>query len=322
MLRDVGEPAVRGEQRRAPPRRACRRARSPSAPPGRSSSAARRDHRPDHRQPVGAAEDRVVRVVAGHLRRHRPPLAARTAGCTAPRRPAPTSSASSSGSVTSAATTSIGRSPAAARSAALRRSQSSAAGRPLHRVHPGVRQLLGDGERDRARSRCTGRPPAARAAVARCLDAPAGEQLGLRPRARRRPARPPAPGAGTRRRRSGAATAPGAPAGRPARRTGRSWSAVKPSARASRPRGTPSTYAASSSASARGDATPAAASTGPPERSPGRAARVLSLRTAVAGGRSRHNHEASRVHVTSGCGPDAHRREVAGGLARPGRRPG
>ena len=88
------------------------------------------------------------------------------------------------------------------------------------------------------------------------LDPPAGQQLGLRARARRRRRRPPARGAGTRPCRAGAATGPAGPAAATSSVNRRSSSARSVSISSSRPRGTPSTCAASSSASTRGDSTP------------------------------------------------------------------
>ena len=136
--------------------------------------------------------------------------------------------------MTSAATTSIGRSPAAARSAALRRSHSSAAG---DRSTATTRPPAAPGRpRGRSpRSRCTGRTTSGAAGAPRAssIPQPASSSVSGRGHEDAR-ARPPAPGAGSRRRRSGAAAAPAPPAGHQRPETGR---AAPRSGRGARPAG-------------------------------------------------------------------------------------
>ena len=227
VVGDVGEPAVRAQQRRAPPSPCVSSCSMPSAPPGRSSAAAR------------ASTGRITARPSG------PPKTASAGSCAATSGGTPAPSGTYGGLQSSTSTRpassasrlrlrrrhrrpprSAGR-PPPARSAALRRSQASAgadrstantrapgtswatasaiAPGPLHRSttsRPGGRRPGG-----RAGSPASSAPPARHDRPDGPGDAPAGQQLGLRAGHEDTRARPPAPGAGTPPCRAGAATA-------------------------------------------------------------------------------------------------------------------
>ena len=198
---DVGEPAVRAQQRPAPPRRGCRRARRRHAPPGRSRPAARSTTGRITASPSGAAEDRLRRVVPGHLRRYRRRRPARTAGCRAARPPGRPARPSSSGSVTSAGDHLDRPVPGRGPLGGVAPQPGQRRRRPLHRDHPRPGHLLGHRQRDRARAaaqvhhqRSAGAGRPAQCRPARRPSRPAARSPAG---ARRPPGRPPAPGAGT-----------------------------------------------------------------------------------------------------------------------------
>ena len=180
MVDDRLEPAVRGEQRRAPPA-----VRVVVLDAERAARAQQRrgpgDHRPDHRQTVRAAEDRVRRVVP-----------ATSGGTAVP--------SGTYGGLQSSTSTRPASSASSARVGDVRRhhlDRPVPGGGPLRRVaaQPGAAppatapprttrpagSSLGDrqGDRPRAAAQVDHQPAPSRP---RPRDPPAGEQLGLGPR--------------------------------------------------------------------------------------------------------------------------------------------
>ena len=302
----------------APPRRGCRRARCRAsrrgaAAPRPGAITGRITARPS--APPNTASAGSCPATSGG---DRAPLAARTAGCTAPRPPRRPGRPAAAGSVTSPSTTStdVPRRPARPRCAAARPARPGTApprspGPPAARAPPPARSRP---------SRCTGRPPPGRPGAGACA-------IPSRPAA-------PSPAAGTK--------TPGPTASSRCRNAARPSQMLQRLAPARRATNS-SNRAPLVAGQAVGEGQPAP---GHPEHVRGQQLGVDPGRADPGGGErygrrgpprataarvpvpsegcsseygARHNHEASPAAPTSGCVQARTDGRFAGGVARPGR---